>query len=117
MSGYEVYKKELLRLGYNSSDNEVVFSDSRLLRAKELINQILSDLNIGQINELSSPINCSKAELEAVCYGVMMLLSLSEGESEKNKLFTDIYNAKRAAVLSRVSLIEDTLPKAESGGV
>ncbi len=117
MSGYDIYKKVLLRLGFNSTDNHTVLSDGRVIMAKEFINQILSDLRLDEIEDMTAKIKCSKAQGEAVCYGVAMLMALSEGDSEKNKLFTDLYNAKRASVLSEVSFIEDTLPSAENGGV
>lgn len=116
MNGYELYKKALTRLGYNSSDNETVFSDSRMIRAKELINQILCDLKQPLIDELSANIKVSVEIAETLCCGLAMLLSLCEGDGTKNQLFTDIYNAKRASVLAEISFIEDTLPRAESGG-
>lgn len=112
MSGYDIYKKSLLRLGYNDSN----ISDSKISMAKELINQILSDLRLEEINDISSEIKTSGSHLEAICCGLAMLLSLSEGDSAKNQIFTDLYNAKRASVLSEVSFIEDKLPIAMSGG-
>lgn len=112
MSGYDIYKKALLRLGYNDAG----INDSKISIAKELINQILSDLRLEPINEMSYKIKASRDHLEAVCCGLAMLLSLSEGDSAKNQLFTDLYNAKRAAILSEISFIEDKLPIAESGG-
>ena len=111
MSGYDIYKKALLRLGYNSSG----INDNKISMAKELINQVLNDLKLEEINEMSSKIKASKSYLEAVCCGLAMLLSLSEGDSAKNQLFCDLYNAKRAAILSEISLIEDKLPIAGSG--
>ena len=44
-----------------------------------------------------------------------MLLAVSEGETEKNKLFAQIYNAKRAAVLCETQSVEDKLPSVSYG--
>ena len=57
----------------------------------------------------------TEPQIEAVCYGTAMLLSLSEGETEQNRLFTQIYNAKRAAVLSEIQKIQDSLPTVSYG--
>lgn len=116
MNGYELCEKAYIRLGFN---NKNTFSphSSTSKRDLEFVNQILEDLRLNQLKELSCKVECSKEQAEAVCSGVAMLLSMCEGETEKNRLYTAVYNAKRAAVLGNVSKIEDTLPKAESGEV
>lgn len=111
MKGYDIYKKAVLRLGYNEGINE------RLLeRTPELMNQIAADLKLPEIKNLSENVAFSSVQIEALCCGTAMLLALCEGDGAKNKLFADIYNAKRAAVLSEITCVEDTLPIAESGG-
>ena len=45
-----------------------------------------------------------------------MLMAFSEGDTGKDKLFTEIYNAKRAALLSKTDYVIDNLPVTESGG-
>lgn len=116
MTGYEVYNKANLRLGYYAATDTTAFESKLLSRALELINQIATDLGIEALENLSQEINCSEAKAEALCSGMTMLLALSEGDSEKNKIFTDIYNAKRSKALSKTSLIEDTLPVTDAGG-
>lgn len=113
MTGYEIYNKAITRLGYKSSGNDEVL-DSRIAgRASEFINQILLDLKLDAISHISEPVNCSEEMCEALCCGVAMLLSLSEGDTNKNVIFTALYNAKRAAALSKTAFIEDNLPVAE----
>lgn len=115
MTGYDIYKKVLNISGHlNCGENS--FSEQVLLeRMPDIINQICFDLKIPAINGLDDVINASEPEIDALCYGTAMLLAVSEGESEKNMLFTQIYNAKRAAVLCKSEKIEDTLPKVSYG--
>ena len=98
MNGYDVYKKAVLRLGYNGSVN-----DRLLERALELMNQILQDLKLAEIKNLSEKLNVTETQAEALCCGTAMLLALSESDGEKNRLFADIYNAKRATISFIVS--------------
>ena len=50
-------------------------------------------------------------------YGVAMLLSLIGGDGERNRLFTNLYNAKRGAVLNRVDAVTDAMPKVDGGAI
>ena len=113
MNGYEIYNKVLTRLGFKRFETGA--KDSGLLsRTHELINQICLDLNLKEIKNLNEDMMFTPKEKEALICGVAMLFSLSEGDSEKNKIYTDLYNAKRSAVLSKTSQIEDVLPKASN---
>lgn len=116
MNGYDIYKKAALRLGYNSATDTTAFDSKTLSRVLEIINQIALDLKLKTIETLSQKIVCSDEKLEALCCGTAMLLSLTEGDAEKNKIFTEIYNAKRSAVLNEISTIKDTLPYTVLGG-
>ena len=113
MTGYDIYKKACARLGISGTADEII-ADSRLLsRALELVNQIAADLKIAEIKNLSDEITADAQKGEAICCGVAMLLSLSDGNSEKNQIYTNIYNAKRATVLSHLTQVEDNLPITE----
>ncbi len=109
MSGYEIFKHAVLRLGFQDYENRLSSG------ALEFLNQICLDLKIHTVKSLSEEIEVSDDLCEALCCGVAMLLSFSEGDSEKNKLYCDLYNAKRASVLSKVCFVEDTLPKMSGG--
>lgn len=117
MTGYEVYRRCLSLLGYTSAENETVSCKALLTRMPDIINSIAADLNIEEIPELTSPINADSKRLDALCCGCTMLLALSEGDGAKNKLFAEIYNSKRGAVLSKTGAIEDRLPKTSDGGI
>ena len=113
MNGYDIYEKAVLRLGYKRmGESDIV--DTRLSeRSLEFINQIAEDLKLKQIENLSQEINIGLPYTEALCCGLAMLLSLSEGDTNKNIIFTALYNAKRAAALCEGDTVEDTLPTTE----
>lgn len=114
MNGYDIYKKSLSRLGSDSGD-EITLNNTDFLYVLECINQIAEDLKVKPINELSEEMSQNPQTIEAICCGVTMLLALNAGESQKNQIYTAIYNAKRAALLCKTFCIEDTLPIAEGG--
>lgn len=112
MNGYDVYKKALTRLGYTAGD------DRRLIeKAPELIGQIAADLRLEPPKDMSEDLKLKTDESEALCCGVAMMLSLYEGDGEKNKIFCELYNAKRAGVLRGSSVIVDSLPSVGSEGL
>ncbi len=115
MTGNDVFNRVLNLLGYLNSYTAKTDNQNLLKRAPEIINQICFDLKIPNIIRLSDKIEASDKALDALCYGVAMLLALVEGDGTKNKMFADIYNAKRAAALSCKDVIVDKLPKADYG--
>ena len=115
MTGYDIYKKACTRVGISGAGDEII-SDSRLFsRTIEFINQIASDLKMNEVENLSDELSEDREKTEALSCGVAMLLSLTCGNAEKNRIYTNIYNAKRAALLAHSSFIEDKLPIAEDG--
>ena len=116
MNGYEIIKSAFLRLGLNN-ETEISLHGKTSKRDLEFINQIAEDLNIAPLKELSQTIEWTQKEIQAIISGVVMLLSFTECETEKNQFFTSVYNAKRASLLGEISKIEDTLPVSESGDI
>ena len=116
MNGYEICKAAHLRLG---TDNpaEITLHNNTSKRDLEFINQIAEDLNLKPIAELSTKPDWDNKQIGAVISGVTMLMSFIDGETEKNRVFTAIYNAKRAALLGGIEKIKDTLPVSESGDI
>ena len=110
MKGYELFNKAILRLGYSDATKDNLFP-----RAKELINQILLDLNCETIDSLFDRLPCDNKVSEGVCCGVAMLMALSEADEEKHKMFCQLYNAKRSGILSKTAIVEDKMPIAEGG--
>ncbi len=110
MTGNEVLSRVFNLLGYINSASAKIVNDNLFKRGPDVINQICNDLNINCIIGLSDKINADSKSLDALCYGVAMIMALVEGDGDKNKVFADIYNAKRATVLSSKEFIEDKLP-------
>ena len=115
MTAYDIYARVLNISGHLNSGETTVEHQILIERMPDIINQICLDLKIPQIKALDDEMNISPKQEDALCYGVAMLLAVSESEAEKNQLFTQIYNAKRAAVLSSKGTIEDTLPSVSYG--
>ncbi len=115
MTGYDIYKKSAIRLGYMNTSNNTTLKSHLEGRALELINQILSDLRLENMTRLSDELSLDKMQTEALTNGLSMLLSLSEADDEKSKIYTDIYNAKRSGVLSKNELRTDCLPSIQTG--
>lgn len=113
MNGYDIYKKAIKRAGISSGN---VLSDDICDNAKEFINQIAQDLKLSQISSLRDEIDCTNEFAEVLCCGVAMLITLSISDMDKNRIYTDIYNSKRAAVLSEKTAVEDVLPTPSYGG-
>lgn len=114
MTGYDLLKRAVSLLGYEGND-VVLIRDKNPEVIKGFINQILCDLKIEEISDLSQTPSFDRTVAETVVYGLAMLLSLTEGESEKNRVFTDIYNKKRSAVLKNILSVKDVLPKITDG--
>lgn len=110
MTGYDIYSRALALLGYNDQVSELLPKNVLFERTLMIINWLLSDLKCDKISKLSEVINISNQKIDAVCSGTAMLLALSCGDSEKNRIYTDIYNSKRASVLSDIKFVSDTLP-------
>lgn len=109
MSGLDILNKAIILLGYNKtafSENKNDFN----IRALDIINNICIDLNIPTIKTLSSSLIAEVRKFDALATGVAMLLSLLEGDTSKNVIFTGLYNAKRAICLKSSSVIEDVIP-------
>ncbi len=110
MTGNDIYRRVLGLLGYLNTNVVNANTDNFLKRAPDIINQICMDLKIPQISLLSDKIKANEKTLDALCYGTAMLMSLVDGDGAKNRIFTQIYNAKRTAALSSSEKIEDKLP-------
>ncbi len=112
MTGNDIFETAVTLLGYTDFSRK--FQDSSGLRERTLcaINQITGDLcGAAAIDNLFDEIPLDAASAAAAPYGVAMLLSLIDGDSEKNAMFSSIYNAKRAAAKGKITGVSDVLPK------
>ena len=117
MKGYDVYKRVLNLLGYMYNDDSITSDNVLYKRALYSINQILLDLGQNEIADMNCEINLSKAQLDALVCGLAMLLSLIGGDGERNRLFTNLYNAKRSAALNKVDVVVDAMPNVDGGAI
>ncbi len=117
MKGYEVYKRVLNLLGYINNDDSITSDSALYKRALYAINQILLDLKQEEIESMNDSINIPKSSVEALIYGVAMLLALIGGDGERNRLFAELYNAKRSAALSEINTVSDVMPNVDGGAI
>lgn len=117
MTVNEIFDRAVILLGYSNKDGG--YDGLEILKSRVLccVNQILADLTTkGELTNLSDTISIEGVGIEAVIYGVAMLLALSICDNEKNVLFAGLYNVKRATYKSSVHQKKDTLPL-DDGGV
>lgn len=115
MTGFDILKKAAVLCGYAVGTDGAASQRSFEARGAELICRILADLKLKPVSGLSDALELTAAEADALCYGTAMLLTLTEGDTGKNGIFTDIYNSKRAAALASVSAVKDCLPTVYEG--
>ena len=116
MTGLDIYNKAMMLLGYDQNTVNHGAIDEIMPKALDIINNILIDLNLSPINSLAEEINGTPKQKDALCSGTAMLIALLEGDTNKNVIFTGIYNAKRSIALKTSANIEDVLPT-DDGGV
>ena len=112
MTGYDIYCRASALLGYSDDgfgrENES-FSDEYVI----FINRILSDLGCGRMIIPTDEIVLNDKQEEALIYGVAMLSAFSVADTLKAEVFAEHYRKKRAAALSDLTVISDTLPTPE----
>lgn len=119
MTGYEILKRCNDLLGFKDASGDDDIEVSSYLGAVEYINQVYLDISVARdieyrpIYTLDDKIESLSAKEETVLlYGVCMWLSFSMGDGEKNAVFTQLYNSKRAG-LTATDTIRDTMPSPE----
>lgn len=115
MTGFDVLKRASGLLGASGAAD--VNAAPRLSAAEglEIINQLAADLKVRELSSISEELDIPAAKAEAICYGAAMLLALTEGDAGKNRIFSEIYNAKRGTALAETASITDRLPKVTVG--
>lgn len=111
MTVNSIYNSTVKLLGYNNSYLSLEDNDILKKRAIEFVNRIGFDLfEMPPVNnfleEITVPFGCD----DALIYGLCMLISLSEGDGDKNRIFTELYNARRAKLKAQTTKITDVFP-------
>ena len=113
----EIFDRVISLLGYSNSGGDKNGLEVLESRAVDCVNQILSDLSLEHsVSALEDSLPITGVCLDAVVYGVAMLLALTACDNEKNVLFAGLYNIKRATYKSSVNIKKDVLPF-DDGGV
>lgn len=115
MRGYDIFNRAVIMLGHSECRSGSNVSERLMPIATEIINQIAVDLKCCPISALSDVVDELFSKQEAMIYGVAMMFSLIEGETELNRVFTAIYNSKRSSALSENGLVKDNIPTVDMG--
>lgn len=110
----DIYLSALELMGYSYS-YAVASEHPFLSEPLKVCNLVLIDLKIPALSDINEELKLSDELLEALVFGVAMLLALYFGDSIKHSMFTDIYNAKRKECFkkTKIETITDVMP----GGV
>lgn len=94
--------------GTDSSEEYVLSEekDSQLL----FINRIFSDLCISEAKDINEEINLKFEQVDACVYGVAMLMAMKNSDSYRGKMFSRLYEGKRAAAKCSTHRIKDAMP-------
>lgn len=97
---------EFMGYGYNSDISaDFPLPDNPL----SVCNRVFVDLGLPMAENLEQTVEAEPEILEALGYGVAMFICIFTGDSSRQPLYAEIYNAKRAKVLSTVEKIKDVM--------
>lgn len=112
MTGYNIFESALLKLGYHDSKGTVEQAVPFKKIAIDAINEFSFDLcRSSPIKTLFDHIDLDERAASVVSYGVAMVISLYNHDTEKNIIMTTIFNARRAAYLSESKTVKDVSPE------
>lgn len=103
-----IYKTalELMGYGYNSDVSaDFPFPHNQL----SICNRVFIDLGLSTVESLEQSIDLEPEIMDAVCYGIAMFICIFAGDGARQPLYSEIYNAKRAKVLSSTEKIKDVM--------
>ncbi len=115
MTGYDIYNRVCALLGcHDLVENK---ENGKCAVFLNMLNQICADLGIREVVSLSQKIIMEERQKEAVIYGSAMLFSVTLRDSACAKMYTELYNSKRAKALCKTDTRKDTLPSPTLGGM
>ncbi len=115
MTGYDIYNRVCALLGCH--DLVESKENGKCAVFLNMLNQICQDLGISEIDSLSQKILLHENQKEAFIYGCAMLFSVTLRDSGCAKIYTELYNSKRAKALCKTDTRKDTLPSPTLGGM
>lgn len=110
MTVNDIFGSARVLLGYSLSEDsaaEYPFERDALF----FFNCIYFELTGLTLQALDSAVDASPVVLDALPYGIAMLLALYAGDTAKQNFLADIFNAKRAKCRAGIAKIKDVLPR------
>lgn len=121
MTGQDCFKQALQLLGYTDTLGapDSISHTELYRRGLAVINQLTDDLSMAETGELAEPLLSLREEIplsertarEVLPYGVAMLLALTQGDGDNQRVFAALYDQKRVSVSRRYERRADTLPR------
>ena len=109
MTVRQIFDNARILLGYSLSTHSAA-EYPFLFDALFIFNGIYTDLFGKTAESIESVITLSATELDAVYYGIAMLIATYAGDTPRQNMLTEIYNAKRARIKSAISSVQNVLP-------
>lgn len=117
MTGSEMIRNALGKLGYNDSLNNVGLSNRLMGRQLDILNQVYIELLVLTKAEEVKPLDSIADELKLAAevlydcmpYGVAAFIAQSEGDADNQQIFMSIYTQKKNR-LNKIDVVEDVIP-------
>ena len=117
MTGSEMIRNALGKLGYNDSLNNVGLSNRLMNRQLDILNQVYIELLVLTKAAEIKPIESINDELQltaeviydCMTYGVAAFIAQSEGDADNQQIFMSIYMQKKNR-LNKIDVVEDVIP-------
>ncbi len=110
MTVKECFDSARLLLGYQLNEDSAAEYPFEL-DALFFFNCIYFELTGSTLQSVDCTISASPAVLDALPYGIAMLLALYVGDTAKQNFLADIFGAKRTKCRAGLSKIKDVLPR------
>lgn len=115
MTGYDIFDRVCALLGcHDLIENK---ENGKCAVFLNMLNQICADLGISESESLSQKIIIKETQTEALIYGSAMLFAVTLRDSGCAKIYTELYNSKRAKALCKTDTRQDILPSPSLGGM
>lgn len=117
MTGSEMIRNALGKLGYNDSLNNVGLSNRLMGRQLDILNQVYIELLVLTKAKDIKPLESVNDELQLTAeilydcmpYGVAAFIAQSEGDADNQQIFISLYMQKKNR-LNKTETIEDVIP-------
>ena len=109
MTGYDIFNNAAILMGAKggAGDYKELLPEVALCAVNRIGGDLFGDFSLGGIfDEVSIPAEAQSAFI----YGVAMVICAALEKYEAGEYFTNVYNAKRAAVKSGTGTVKNVIP-------